>query len=67
MFFYFILFLGEAWGVFKTNVSIFVQYHLMLYGNFDGSEIRHGIFLLLNFGPGILWGVVGSPRDFFGF
>ena len=35
------------------------------------SEIRHGIFLGLIFGPGI-WGgggggVVGSPRDIFGY
>ena len=26
-------------------------------GNFYGSEIRHGIFWGLNFGPGISWGV----------
>ena len=30
----------------------FVLYHLMLSGNFCGSEIRHGIFWELNFGPG---------------
>ena len=30
----------------------FVLYHLMLSGNFCGSEIRHGTFWGLNFGPG---------------
>ena len=30
----------------------FVLYHLMLSGNFFGSEIGHGIFWGLNFGPG---------------
>ena len=36
-------------------------------GNFLGSEIRHGIFWGLIFGPGIFLGFVGSPRDLFGF
>ena len=31
----------------------FVLYHLMLSGNFCGSEIQHGIFWGLNFGLGI--------------
>ena len=31
---------------------LFVLYHLMLSGNFFGSEIGHGIFWGLNFGPG---------------
>ena len=33
----------------------------MLSGNFKGSEIWHGIFWGLVFGPGIFWGFVGSP------
>ena len=36
-------------------------------GNFYGSEIRHGIFGGLNFGPGIFWRFVWDPSDFFGF
>ena len=39
----------------------------MLPGNFYGSEIRHGVFLWLIFGPGIFIGSVGSPRMFWGF
>ena len=40
----------------------------MLSENFYGSEIRHGIFLVFNVGPGIFWGgFVGSAWDFFGF
>ena len=35
----------------------FMSYHLMLSGNFYGSEIQHGIFLSF----------VGNPRDFLGF
>ena len=34
----------------------FALYHLLLSGNLYGSEIRHGIFVMLNFGPGIFWG-----------
>ena len=45
----------------------FVLYHLMLSGNSHGSEIWHGIFLVLNFSPGIFGGFVESPRDVFGF
>ena len=58
--------MGEIWGwggggaVFNSNVLFFV-------GNFYGSEIRHGICLVLNFGSWIFWGFVGSPRDIFGF
>ena len=37
----------------------------MLSGNFQGSEIRHGIFWGLIFGPGIFLGFVGNPKDFF--
>ena len=43
-----------------SNVFIFVVYP-MLSGNFKGSEIWHGIFWGLVFGPGIFWGFVGSP------
>ena len=49
----------------QTNILFFVLYHLMLSGNFQGSEIRHGIFWGLIFGPGIFLGFVGSPKDFF--
>ena len=41
----------------------FMLYHLMISGNFYGLQIRHGIFLVLNFVRGIFWGFVGSPRD----
>ena len=41
--------------------------YLILSGNFLGSEIRHGIFWGLIFGPGMFLGFVGSPRDLFGF
>ena len=50
-----------------------LRYHLMLSGNFCGSESRHWIFGGggggggLNFSPGIFWGFVLSPKDFFGF
>ena len=50
--------------VFNSNVLFFV-------GNFYGSEIRLGICLVLNFGPGIFlgfwvfWALIGSPRDIF--
>ena len=36
----------------------FSRYHLMLSGNFCGSESRHWIFGGLNFGPGIFGGFV---------
>ena len=45
----------------------FVLYHLMLSGNFYGSEMRHGISLVLIFVSGICLGFVGNPREFFGF
>ena len=41
----------------------FVLYHLMLSGNFYGSEIRHGIILGLNFGPGIFLGFDFCPHS----
>ena len=49
----------------------FVLYHSMPSGNVYGSEIWHGIFWWLNFGPGIFggWrgrGCVWGPGDFWG-
>ena len=41
----------------------FMLYHLMISGNFYGLEIRHGIFLVLNFVGGIFLGFVESPGD----
>ena len=41
-------------GAFFWNL----RYHLMLSGNFCGSESRHCIFGGLNFGPGIFGGFV---------
>ena len=35
----------------------------MLSGNLYGSEIRHGIFVVLNFGPGLFWGFDLPPLD----
>ena len=42
-------------------------YHLIPSGNFQGLDIRHGIFWGLMFGPGVFGGFVGSPKDFFEF
>ena len=39
----------------------FVLYHIMLSGNFYGSEIRHRIFLVLKFGPRIFLGFDFCP------
>ena len=44
---------------------IFVLLHLMLSGNFYGTEIQHGIFGGLNFGPGIFWGFCLKPKGIF--
>ena len=44
----------------------FVLYHLMLSGNFYGSEIRNRIFRGLNVGPGSLLGFCLKPKGFFG-
>ena len=41
--------------------SFFVLYHLMLSVNFYDYEIRHGIFLVLNFSPGIILGFCWKP------
>ena len=45
----------------------FVLYRLMLSGIFYRLEIQHGIFMVINFGPGIFGGFVGRRGDFFGF
>ena len=73
-------FLRVAWlnygffGVFKTiwrfvilPAWYFRNWLSLCSGNSYGSEIRHGIFRGLNFGPVILGGFVWSPWDFFGF
>ena len=39
----------------------------MLSGIFYRLEIQHGIFMVINFGPGIFGGFVGRRGDFFGF
>ena len=41
-------------GIQTDLFLIFMLYHLMLFGNFYGSEIQHGIFMVLSFGPGII-------------
>ena len=43
----------EPLGYSKPMFLFFVLYQLMLSGNVYGSEIQHGIFGGLNFGPGI--------------
>ena len=58
----------DFFGYSKLMFLLFVLYHFMLLGNFYyGSEIRHGFFWGINFGPVIFLGFVWSPRDFFGF
>ena len=37
----------------------------LISGHFQGSEIRHGIFWGIIFGPGIFGAFVGSPLEFF--
>ena len=41
----------------------FVLFKLMLSGNFYDLEIQHGIFLVLNFGPGIFLGFDICPHS----
>ena len=42
----------DFWGYSKLIFLFFVLYHFMPSGNFYcGSEIRHGIFWGINFGP----------------
>ena len=47
---------GDFLGYSKLIFLFFVLYHFMLAGNFHyGSEIRHGIFRGINFGPVIFF------------
>ena len=58
----------DFWGYSKLMFLIFVLFYFLLPGNFYyGSEICHGIFWGINFGPAIFWGFVWSPRNFLGF
>ena len=60
-FFFFLVYLDLSTVLFwysKLMCPFFVLYHLMLSGIFCGSEIWHRIFLVLNFGPGIFWGLI---------
>ena len=58
---YFLGFLDFMWEFF--GLCFYFSFYIMISGNFYGLEIRHGIFLVLNFVGGIFWGFVGSPRD----
>ena len=54
--------IGEGiFGDSKLMLLFFVLYHIMLSGNFYGSEIRHGMFLVLKFGPRIFLGFDFCP------
>ena len=47
---------------------IFVIYHLMLSGNFYGSEIRHGSFFGIKFWSRVIfWVLLKALRIFLGF
>ena len=66
------IFLGSLILGFQNNLKIRdssrISWPHSSSGNFYGSEIRHGIFGVLNFGPGIFWGVFWKPlRIFWGF
>ena len=55
-----------------TNIQFlmflfFVLHHLCFVETFKGSEIQHGIFCGLTFGPGIFWGTLEAPGIFLGF
>ena len=51
-------------GYSKLIFLFFVLYHFMLPGNFHyGSEIRHGIFWGINFGPVIFLGFDFCPHS----
>ena len=53
----------DFWGYLKLIFLFFMLYHFMLPGNcFYGSEIRHGIFWGINFGPAIFLGFDLWPR-----
>ena len=60
---------GYNWDFFgysKLIFLFFVLYHFMLPGNFYcGSEIRHGIFWGINFGPVIFLFFCLKPKGFF--
>ena len=45
-------------GYSKLMSPFFMLFHLMLSEIFYGSEIQHGIFGGINFGPGIFLGLV---------
>ena len=45
-------------GYSKLMSPFFMLFHLMLSEIFHGSEIQHGIFGGINFGPGIFLGFV---------
>ena len=53
----------DFFGYSKLMFLFFVLYHLMLSGNFYGSEIRHGMFLGLNIGPGVSLGFDFCPHS----
>ena len=51
-------------GYSKLIFLFFMLHHFMLPGNFYyGSEIRHGIFWGINFGPAIFWGFDSYPHS----
>ena len=55
-------------GYSKLIFLYFVLYHFMLPGNFNyGSEIRHGIFWGINFGPVIFSFFFEAQGIFLGF
>ena len=56
----------DFFGYSKLIFLFFVLYHFKLPGNFYyGSEIWHGIFWGINFGPAIFWGFRLKPKGFF--
>ena len=58
----------DFWGYSKLIFLFFVLYHFILSGNFYcGSEIRHGIFWGINFGPVMSFFFVLKPKRFFRF
>ena len=60
----------RIWGI-QNNLKIRHSFRISRlrssFGNSHGSEIWHGIFWGLNFGPVIFLGFVWSSLDFFGF
>ena len=54
-------------GYSKLMSLFFMLFHLMLSEIFYGSEIQHGIFGGINFGPRIFLGFVWSKGNFSGF